>query len=807
MLLIVSYVVRKCTYLPCTENLDKGRFIRQSDYHHYPAMSLAGAVGGMGLGCGVGDIMAISGLAVKVYTAYKDAPDNYRNISDEVKSLHIIISNAAQHFNSTALSDNKRREGQEILKGCQHVLEDLDALITKYNSLASASTSQVIQRIKLGAEDIATLRARLTSNITLLNGFIQRFDIPTNNIKDIILISQYSCDLDKMQAQLNNVLGLGLHRTVSRDSIVSLAGSANTKKAYKRFIKGLLANGVTASMINEKEKEIQDILKPQHSAASNQMGDSDPNQLPGVGNDTQYPAASSKIGDSNRNQLPEAGNPSANMSAENPRSRSRFGWTRPSIDFLVGPLMLSAAEAGDTTRLISTFRYVRNINFANDQEVTALHLAAAGGHEDAVQLLLSKGASTETMNSSNDTPLHLAARNGYTNIMELLLTNGASVEASLVDEDYSALLHRAASGGHNSTVQLLLSKGASIEARGKYQGTPLHHAASSGHTGTVELLLSKGASIEAMDICSSTPLHCAASSGHNAIVEILLSKGASIEATDKWYDTPLHYATYSGNNGTVELLLLKGASIEAMDEDNKTPLHYATLRGHTGTVELLLSKGASIEATDIYSHTPLHCAASSGHNATVEILLSNGASIKAMSFIGTPLHHAAFSGNNGTVELLLSKGVSIETMDEDNETPLHHAASRGHTGTVELLLSKGASIEAMDIICSQTPLHCAASSGHNATVEILLSKGASIKAMSYIGTPLHHAASSGHPGTVELLLSKGASIAARNENNETPLDLATRYHRTGAIQLLENKAAELASHGNIQTVSNRGRSN
>ena len=50
-----------------------------------------------GLGWGVGDILAISGLAVKVYTAYKDAPDDYRHISDEVESLQAIIDKAVRH--------------------------------------------------------------------------------------------------------------------------------------------------------------------------------------------------------------------------------------------------------------------------------------------------------------------------------------------------------------------------------------------------------------------------------------------------------------------------------------------------------------------------------------------------------------------------------------------------------------------------------------------------------------------------------------------------------------------------------------
>ena len=142
-------------------------------------MSLAGAVGAMSLGCGMGDIMAISGLAAKVYTAYKDAPGDYRNISDEVKSLRIVIDKAIKHLSDPTLSNNYLQEGQEVLTGCQNVLKDLEALIVKYNSLASANTSQVIDRIKLGTEDIATLRIRLISNTGLLNGFIQRSDIPT----------------------------------------------------------------------------------------------------------------------------------------------------------------------------------------------------------------------------------------------------------------------------------------------------------------------------------------------------------------------------------------------------------------------------------------------------------------------------------------------------------------------------------------------------------------------------------------------------------------------------------------------------
>ena len=131
----------------------------------------------MSLGYSVGDVIAISQLAIKVYTAYKDAPDIYGHIADEVAGLQVLIDKVEQHFKSAAISSNDRHNGQKVLKGCQSILEDLSSLIEKYKSLASTNKRLVFKRVKLGMEDIATLRARLISNTTLLSSFIRRFDI------------------------------------------------------------------------------------------------------------------------------------------------------------------------------------------------------------------------------------------------------------------------------------------------------------------------------------------------------------------------------------------------------------------------------------------------------------------------------------------------------------------------------------------------------------------------------------------------------------------------------------------------------
>ena len=128
---------------------------------------------------GVGDILELSRLAWDVYTmftAYKDAPEDFRNISDEIKSLHIIVDRNKHKFQDKALNSDEQVQLQEILQGCTNVLRDLDKLRTKYMSLGSAqgSSSQAIDRIKLTQENITELRARLTSNTMLLNTFIAR---------------------------------------------------------------------------------------------------------------------------------------------------------------------------------------------------------------------------------------------------------------------------------------------------------------------------------------------------------------------------------------------------------------------------------------------------------------------------------------------------------------------------------------------------------------------------------------------------------------------------------------------------------
>lgn len=73
----------------------------------------------------VHDIIATSGLAVRVYRAYKDTPC-HRHISEDIAALQVLIDKVASHSKSTTISNDYHHCGHKTLKACQSVLVDLN---------------------------------------------------------------------------------------------------------------------------------------------------------------------------------------------------------------------------------------------------------------------------------------------------------------------------------------------------------------------------------------------------------------------------------------------------------------------------------------------------------------------------------------------------------------------------------------------------------------------------------------------------------------------------------------------------------
>jgi len=202
-----------------------------------------------------------------------------------------------------------------------------------------------------------------------------------------------------------------------------------------------------------------------------------------------------------------------------------------------------------------------DINTTDSTGRTALWLAAEGGHEGVVKLLLGReGIDTNTADIAFGlTPLCLAAGRGSEGVVKLLLEQ-KDINPNTADTNYGwTPLLWAAVYRHEGVVRLLLER-EDINpnaADTKFGQTPLSRAVEEGNEGVVKLLLErKDTDPNTADTLSGqTPLSWAAECGNERIVKLLLERDdVNPDIPTLKGETALQLAASRGNERVVELL-------------------------------------------------------------------------------------------------------------------------------------------------------------------------------------------------------------------------------------------------------------
>ncbi|KAI7971989.1 hypothetical protein EIK77_007588 [Talaromyces pinophilus] len=224
------------------------------------------------------------------------------------------------------------------------------------------------------------------------------------------------------------------------------------------------------------------------------------------------------------------------------------------------------------------------------------------------------------------TPLALAAVGGREEVLKLLLETG-KVDVNSSDRfGYTALYH-AIMRQHDAVIHLLLETGkVDMNYKDDTDCTPLHFVSAYCNEAAVRLMLKRYDDylyVDSKDKFGRTALSIDAEKGSERIISLLLDTGkADADSRCREGRTPLSYAAEYGNSKVIKLLLETGnVNVNAKDQSSYTPLHWASAKGHLEAVRLLVDLGkANPELLDDTNSTPLQAARANSHSEVIRFL-------------------------------------------------------------------------------------------------------------------------------------------------------------------------------------------
>ncbi|KAJ5641885.1 hypothetical protein N7490_005885 [Penicillium lividum] len=361
---------------------------------------------------------------------------------------------------------------------------------------------------------------------------------------------------------------------------------------------------------------------------------------------------------------------------------------------------------------------------------TAFYLAARHGHIAAGKILLEKGADREAGGKDEMTPLKAAASFGHVEFVQWLLCDemgyqkdeiegallaaaagghqnmveiliGAGADPNSQDGAYGNALQAAAFGKSIEIVQILIGAGADVNAQGGHYGNSLQAAAYNGDTRVVRMLLDAHADVNAQGGYHGSALQAAAVRKRRSheLMHILIRAGLDVCTLRGIHDNAIQAARIRESTEIVQILIKAGADVNTQSGYYGNALQAAAFEGDTEVMRMLLNAHADVNAKGGFYGNALQAAASSYKSNTeiVGILLDAHADVNAQGgYYGNALQAAAYEGATEVMRMLLNAHADVNAKGGFYGNALQAAASsyKSNTEIVGILLDAHADVNA-----------------------------------------------------------------------------------------------------------------